>query len=364
MADATLTATLLPAMGRGEPLTLSAPVSPRLVANVATLQDVFVTWSLHKELMRGMEPVFRRVQVDAPTRCAEPPSSSDRRVAAFFSGGLDSLYTACRHRHEEPTLVFAHGLDVPLAAPALRGRVIEGVRRAAAALDLPLIEVATDLRTFSDTDVDWLDAHGAALATIAHLLAPQFGRFYVPASESYATLRPLGSHPLVDPLWASERIELVHDGLEANRLDKLRAVADEPAAHTGLRVCVRPEGDAYNCGTCWKCTLTIVGLRVLDLDEKFTSIPHVDDTVLLHRLARPAPELEHRSWERHRIRWDPYVSAAPPELRGRLRRALTLGFARVEAARWSRRARAATRRGLSEVTSRTRARPGPTEAAP
>ena len=38
---------------------------------------------------------------------------------------------------------------------------------------------------------------------------------------TYAHLGPLGSHPLLDPLWSSEDVELVHDGCEATRLDKL-----------------------------------------------------------------------------------------------------------------------------------------------
>src|SRR5262249_41756622 len=146
---------------------------------------------------------------------------------------------------------------------ALGAMVLDGVRHAAAELGLPLVEVRTDVRAFSDRFSRWDHYHGAALATVAHLLAPYFSRVFVPATQTYAFLAPLGSHPLLDPLWSSEDVELVHDGLEAPRLDKLAVVASEPAARHWLRVCWENRNGAYNCGRCEKCLRTMVALDAL-----------------------------------------------------------------------------------------------------
>jgi diphthamide synthase (EF-2-diphthine--ammonia ligase) len=337
-ADAALTAALLPAMARVERVRVADPVSARLLANLPKIQDVFVSWSRQSELMKGVEPVFRHVSVDAVARESESAAPSGG-VAAFFSGGVDSFYTALKHRHEITALVFVHGFDVSLDDHAQRDHVVRRLRRAADELKLPLLEVETDVREFLDLSVHWLDAHGAALAGVAQLLGGAFRRLYVPSTDTYGTLAPMGSHPLVDPLWSTERVEIVHDGCEANRVDKLRAIEGAPAAREGLRVCVRKGSSSYNCGECWKCLRTMVGLRVLGTAARFDTLPVLDEPTFLRRLATVEPldsTTPRRSWSQHRAVWKPYLDAAESAAqRRRLEAALAVRFARgrVEEAR-------------------------------
>jgi hypothetical protein len=282
--DAVLATAILPAMAAEEPLTIERPVSGRLLSNLATIQDVFETWSRDKELNRGWTKVFRRVSVDATAR---PSSTSTpaRGVAAFFTGGVDSFYTAMKRRDELTALVYVHGFDVALEDVETREQVVSGVRAAASELALPLVEVETDVRAFSERSVKWLDYHGAALAGVALLLAPWFGRMYVSATTTYASLSPLGSHPLIDPLWSTENLELMHDGCEATRLEKLDALAHCEAARRWLRVCPKNWGATYNCGRCTKCLRTMVAARLLGPSPPFESLPVLDDDGL-RRLAR------------------------------------------------------------------------------
>jgi 7-cyano-7-deazaguanine synthase in queuosine biosynthesis len=353
-ADAALTATLLSAMARQEPLTLEAPISARLAGSIAILQDVFDTWAKQSELLRGLPPVFRRVSVDVATRAVSPRDAEpvpDAASACFFSGGLDSLATAITRRAERVTLVYVHGLDVPLDDVDRRARLAGVVRHCAATLGLPLVEVETDVREFTDRDVDWLDGHGAALAGIAHLLGTRFRRVYVPATETYATLVPLGSHPLVDPLWSSERVELVHDGATANRLDKLRLVDTVPVARETLHVCVENDTDEFNCGRCWKCVMTMTGLRVLGLGDRFPTLPNLPEREFLHRLVESGTDASVRSWDRHRTTWAPYLAAA--------RRHVSAGeVRRLEAALALRFAHGRTRRALHDRRRRAHAEVG------
>jgi hypothetical protein len=272
--DAHLAAALMPAMALREPLRMELPISERLLSSVPAIQDILGSWAHHAEVERGTTPAYEQVPVHATPR---RPSRATRSgaVASFFTAGVDSFYTALKHRDELTSLIYVHGFDVPLDAPELRDRVGEGVRQAAAELGLPLVEVETNVRSFSERCLYWEDFHGSALASVALLLSARFSRVYLPATTTYAMLTPLGSHPLLDPLWSTESLELVHDGCEATRRHKLRVLADCEPARTWLRVCWENRGGAYNCGQCEKCLRTEAELRLLGLSKAFASLPEM-----------------------------------------------------------------------------------------
>ena len=104
------------------------------------------------------------------------------------------------------------------------------MRAAAAELGLELIEVETNLREVTDPDETWSLADGIGTAAVAPLLQQQLQRLHVPASFAYADLAPYGTHPLLDPLWSTEAIELVHDGCELVRAEKVAAIAESSVA--------------------------------------------------------------------------------------------------------------------------------------
>ncbi|MEA2398411.1 MAG: hypothetical protein QOK25_1967 [Thermoleophilaceae bacterium] len=272
--DAYLAAALMPAMALREPLRMELPISERLLSTVPAIQDILAAWAHHAEVERGTTPAYERVPVQATPRRPARASQSGA-AASFFTAGVDSFYTALKHRDELTSLIYVHGFDVPLDAPELRALVGEGVRQAAAELGLPLIEVETDVRSFSERCLYWEDFHGSALASVALLLSSRFSRVYVPATMTYAMLNPLGSHPLLDPLWSTENMELVHDGCEATRRHKLRVLADCEPARRWLRVCWENRGGAYNCGQCEKCLRTQAELRLLGLSQAFASLPEI-----------------------------------------------------------------------------------------
>ncbi len=190
-------------------------------------------------------------------------SRRQARSGCFFFGGVDSFSSVLKHCHEISSLVFVHGFDIALAETEPRAKASSALRRAAAGLGNELIEVPTNLLAFSDTLVEWgVRYHGAALASVARLLAARLRKSHVPSSRSYGTLEPLGSHPLLDPLWSTEWIELVHDGCEAKRLDKVALVSQSDIAMRTLRVCWERPGGEYNGGRCEKCLRTRVSLEL------------------------------------------------------------------------------------------------------
>jgi hypothetical protein len=260
-ADAFLITCLPTAMKLGLPVVVEASTSPRLLEALDTIQDILDKW----------HPDFRRIRVDAP---AAPPACPPPRggVAAFFSGGVDSFYTALKHRDALSALVLVHGFDMPLENTELRARVAAATRKAAAALGKPLVEIETNSKPFTDRHVDWAEHQfGPALAGVAVLGAGVAGQILIPSSETYAHLDPHGSHPILDPLWSTDYMALVHDGAEANRTEKVAAIASFPPALELLRVCWENPDNAYNCGRCEKCIRTMLNLEAAGALERCTA---------------------------------------------------------------------------------------------
>ena len=175
----------------------------------------------------------------------------------------------------------------------MRELVLKQIRQAAHAIGLPLIEVETNIRDFSDDlRFSWEEQHGAALAAVAHFLAPAFTKVFIPSSYALPFLTPFGSHPGLDPLWSSPNLELVHDGLEATRFDKVGALCSWDTALTHMRVCWRLVEGQYNCCQCRKCLWTMAFLRAYGVLDRATSFPLPID---LQRLSeQPASATEHR----------------------------------------------------------------------
>ncbi len=271
--DPLVVAGLLPAMRLGETLRVDRPVSARLLAGADHIQEVLLAWDRENPGPQG----FHRIPIDAEP--VERHRTSGRGgTACFFSGGVDSFHSVLAHRHEIDALLYVRGYDHATTRTPLTDEIRRRMHDAADQLELPLIEISTDLRAaLSDRQrVGWPDYHGAGLAFIGHLLSPRFSRVLIPATNTYANLVPLGSHPLLDPWWSSERVEFVHDGADANRIEKLKAIAGHPAARQHLRVCWQNLEGRYNCGKCEKCIRTSVGALVAGVDQAFESLPTSD----------------------------------------------------------------------------------------
>lgn len=106
-ADPFLAAALLPAMLAGETIEVAPPltVSPRLLENLAELQEIHHRWN----------PAFKVVTVRA--QAAEGRPVNDGAIV-FFSGGVDSTCTFLKRREELTHLVFIQGFDFYVNAGA------------------------------------------------------------------------------------------------------------------------------------------------------------------------------------------------------------------------------------------------------
>jgi hypothetical protein len=264
-ADALVPLLLQPAMSMRQSVRIPDGVSPRLLGNLDLIQAVFSSWN----------PRLKPVEVLAEQR--EPSAPQGSGVACLFSGGVDSFYTALKHRDEITHLVFVHGFDIDLADGRRRAAALSTVREVAEQMGKQLVEVETNLRSFSDSHADWILYFGSAMASVSLLLQRDFRRVFFAAGFAHSDWAqyppPAGSHPGLDPLWSTEATEIVHSGAEATRIEKIQYLADQPLAMDHLLVCYQGAGEPYNCGRCGKCLRTMISLRLAGGLERCRTLP-------------------------------------------------------------------------------------------
>jgi hypothetical protein len=201
-----------------------------------------------------------------------------RESVGFFSRGVDSLYTALIDRDEPLTaLLFIDGLEPVHDAEVRRGEIALA-RGAAEQIGLPLITARTNMRELIDELVlDWEDHVGAGLSCVALSLAGGVRSAVLPSSDTYRTVEPAGTSPLLDPLFSTERVAIRHDSIARSRPAKLAWLAEHhPEVLRFLKVCFNERGTG-NCGHCGKCLITMAGLHAdgaLHLAEQFP--PEID----------------------------------------------------------------------------------------
>jgi hypothetical protein len=272
-ADAALAATAMPAMAHGGRLRMSDPVSPRVLRGQREFQAMQRSWSLDWPFT---EPL-REVEVEAPVR--EPAATAPKgRVAAFFSGGIDS-WGIVLENPDLTDLVFVRGFDLTPAGPQgeLANEVEARLREAAEELGMALHVVTTNLRELSDPELPWDVFYGCAAAAVGHFLAPLFDRVLIAGDSDYAVQVSFGANRLVDQLWSSEELEIVDAGGRSTRMQRLERLVENPIACRSLRVCWETPDLTYNCGYCRKCVMTLVGIEAVGARERVTSFPPGQD---------------------------------------------------------------------------------------
>lgn len=244
-------------------LELSSSISPRLLAATRRIGEIYSTW--HER--------FSPVAISATTY---DPARLERAagVGCFFSGGVDSYYTLLRNRDAVTHMIFVPGLDILPGLERTRAQAAAMASAAAAALGKELVEVETNAAEAVHPFLFIGYTYVPTLAAIAHLLGDRLGTALLPAQFSYAELPvPWGGTPVIDPLWGSERVELVHAGAEARRIDKVAYLARSELAMRTLRVCWVEEDGVYNCGRCEKCLRTMLALHAVGALERCATLP-------------------------------------------------------------------------------------------
>jgi hypothetical protein len=262
-----------PALRHGERrIYLDADLCPVLKDGLSTAMSIVHDWYYREKrapLVIEAKGLTRGLAVRA-----------ENRAAFFFSGGVDSYATLRVNRTSFPLdhsysikdgiLVFGFEQDDPQKFEHVK----DYLAPAAEACGVSLLPVYTNIYLpYREDDARhgfefWeFEYQGLALASVAHSLFHRVSIVSISATHSHRTLRPYGSHPLLDPNYSSSDMQILHTGISLSRLEKTRLLAEWGVPLLYLRVCNqyrRYEKGALNCGECEKCLMTKLALLVLD----------------------------------------------------------------------------------------------------
>lgn len=260
--DIFLPALIMTALVIGEDLDLDGlSVDPLLLRNCLAAARQHHDW-----VGRFRVPTVLKGRPAAAARPASP------RIASFFSGGIDSLFTLARHSgafSADPTRVSPQDISLALhvfhssdRTALSRNPEAESVLgRGAAALGARFVPVFSNIMTFEAT---WLKnyarvTHGSGLAAIGRVVSAGLSACLIGSSHTYGSLHAWGSSPLVDPLFSGNDLQVVHDGSTFTRFEKTQLIANSPAALAVVNVCdtLTPGRGYVNCSRCQKCLRTM-----------------------------------------------------------------------------------------------------------
>ena len=248
--EAFLAPALFEAMVRGVPLRVEdeSPVSQRLLRSLSEVQSILNCWNKDLKIV----PLHAQTTEDYPATDI---------VACCFSGGIDSSFTYSCNHDAITHLLLVQGFAAGRGGADDWQLNIEARRRFVETEGKSLIVAHTNVAKFlSDRNLSILLAHGGILGGLGAGLG--FGRLLIPASYTFSNLMPWGSHPVLDPLWSTETLSVIHHGAAYSRIEKTKQIASRQNLLDQLQVCWYAGG--RNCGACGKCIRTALALYLLN----------------------------------------------------------------------------------------------------
>ncbi|MDO8348505.1 MAG: hypothetical protein Q7S85_11505 [Rugosibacter sp.] len=263
-----LVAMLPMAAALGEDIELPLPVDALLLENCRGVLAIWNEWY----------PELHQIALHCPVKGFEP-SGAIKKTAAFFSGGIDSYFTIARRMPGNPygipavgvldDLLTVWGFDIGVNDETQFQPLARMLAGSVESLGGNHIIVQTNLRDVMEVyRKRWGPlTHGAGLAFIGLSLEKRYREVILGSTYPYGALFPWGSHPLVDPLFSTSLLSVMHDGAALTRIGKTAVAARLPQARRGLHVCQAT--GLHNCSVCEKCYRTMIALDILGLKESF-----------------------------------------------------------------------------------------------
>lgn len=244
--------------------------------------------------------------IEASRGFSPPVPAPGRRTASMMSGGIDALTRFRRNRLDFPLdhpgsirdCLFLYGFDLGCHEDldgnedAFEAAVIS-LGAMASASDAELIPVYTNIYTLDDDDdLAFRAVFGSTLASVGHLFQRRIGEIHIGSSDVISSgLKPMGSHPMIDPWYGSADLRVVHGDAWMTRMDKVRLIAEWPEGLSRIRACFdffRPAGQ-LNCGACEKCLRTMTALVVCEKLSECSAFAPDDVTRAMLQVLRTAP---------------------------------------------------------------------------
>jgi len=284
-----LTACLMPAMYSGERrIKIDGAIDPELLDGL----DTAIKW------VSKWHPDCKPLKIEA--KIASPIFSNSWRAGQFLSGGIDSLATLRHNRLTYPqdhprsikVAFFVHGFDIghderdkELGYFQL---ALSHLKKVAHGANVTLIPVFTNVRHLNNDMDFWMNIFfGPALASVAHVFSNSLSIVHIASTWGPTRLSPCGSHPVLDPLYSSSTLRIVHDGIKYSRFEKIKLVSEWDVGLKNIRVCTNNSPNEINCGSCEKCITVMLVLLALDKIEQCDTFKGKDLTPQLIQQALP-----------------------------------------------------------------------------
>ncbi len=271
--EALLPMLVLVGMRKSSKIQMEHGIDATLLANLAEIQ----------ERLSALDPLFTPVPIEGVFP-APPLTTHPSRVGLFFSGGVDSWYSFLVHQEEVTDLIWVSGCDIPLDNQAHLEKSIQLVRKVADHFGKRLVIMRTNIRSFTDGVFPFYVFQGNLMQSLSLLFQEAFSRIFFAAALNTSQLVTYGLDPVLIGLWSSSSLQLGYDGLEADRVQKVARLAQEPFALQNLRVCWKNPIEGLNCGVCEKCQRTMVNLEAVGALERCHAFNHPLDLKLISRV--------------------------------------------------------------------------------
>ena len=271
-------------------------------------QDLHICGNISKKFYQNLKWYVPRILCDfsddlSPVKLIvdgfTSPKPKGNLIGTGISCGVDSLSTIYDHfiKETDPDykinslFLFNYGscggFGDPITQKFFEGRYRRNVN-AAYELGLPIYAVDTNLYAF--TNVPWITFDRLSYCSIySCILALQNAifRYYTSSTYNYSEIKKFDfqSHNFdmaefcesyLIPLIQTENFELIIDGCQYRRVDKLKKIVDWNITQKYLNVCITRLPDAFNCGYCQKCLRTLLPLEIMGKLDKFSRIFNIE----------------------------------------------------------------------------------------
>ncbi len=274
-------------------------------------QDLHIRGKISKKLYQNIKWYVQKIFCDfspdlAPVKFTVDGFTSAKRkgnlIGAGISCGVDSLSTIYDHfvKETDPDyrinalFYFDHDLHnqrFDNTGQKLYKTLLRRNTAAAKDLNLPLYALASNSHTFNRV-IDKIKKRHISMIFLAQYscafsLGKNISRYYTSSGMGYEEIKNFSEHYHNDdlsafcesylvPLIQTDRTELIVDGCQYRRVDKLKKMVDWNFAQKHLNVCFKNNLDGSNCGVCAKCLRTLLPLEILGKLEKFSRVFNIE----------------------------------------------------------------------------------------
>jgi hypothetical protein len=279
--DSFLVGMLYPAMELGENILIKGKVSSKLLFNINNYIIPLICSFSNK---------VKKIKVEAEEISYKNYAGTG--VGTGFSGGVDSFSTVYDHyelekdkKHKINSFLFlnvgSHGNGDEKEVYSKFMKRYDFLKKFPEEIGLEFIPVNSNLYKFHP----WGHQLTHTLTSVSGILILQkkYCKYYYASAglsyiESFKFFEEWLEHdigifdPILLSLLSTESLELVSDGIQYTRVEKVKNIINYEPVSRYLNVCVSGEDTHENCSVCSKCCRTLMTLDSLGKIEEFSSL--------------------------------------------------------------------------------------------